>query len=626
MKKQLIRFTSVILSFVLVLTSSILCINAQSAETEKTNEKYSYLTTDTINPEEISNSVVIPGVFQSKVRLYNDDGSIAVNSDGEELSAPFFLDSTSDIVKTALKKCLFPLLLTLFTQHDWSGMLVDNVAATIGECIGGKVQADEKGNFICNLKADYYDGSIADLREEGRTEDIEYIYDQIPLRDYAEIAGEDHLYFFSYASFGNINSIVDDLYKLIVKAANSSPTGKANIIPISQGGSLANDLLERYPQVGEILDRIVYIVPALDGTVLLGEIYEKGLIDDDAAIYEYMLPILLYDDDTPWMGDLVNIILRILPNNVVNGILDKAVDVLVGDFIKYNTCMWALLPQANYPGAAKKYLSASEDKYIRAQTDAFYNSQIKSDENILHQIDTYGVKVFDIVDYNSELYPICDSWNKLNADGIIQLDSTSMGATSIAVDERLPDNYTNPKYGNKYIDKYRLIDAGTGLLPDSTFYFHNQNHERTARNDIIMKLATCLLTDNSFTSIESYPEKYPQFNEGGISKELREKIATAKGIDTSKLSADNVESLYLAINEANIVMDNISSNNQDYVEACEKLETAINIANGTYEEPALKEKISNDLNAGLTVVLTCISALLFKLLGGKGFSDIFRFF
>ena len=627
MKKHIFKVISIILALTMIISTSVVFIYAEnsSAQADLNSDEYSFLTNKNINPDEISNAVVIPGVFQSKVRLYNDDGTIALNAKGEEYEAPFFLDDTDSIVKLALKKCLGPLLLTLFTQIDWGGKLAQNVADVLGETLGGKVKCDLKGDFIKNVKADYYDGSIADLRAEGRTDDIKFIYDQIPLQEYSNVVGEDHLYYYSYESLGNINKIVDKLYDLILKAAENSPTGRVNIIPISQGGTLANDLLDRYPQVGEVVDKIIYIVPALDGTVLLGEIYEKGFIDDDEALYRDIFPQLLGDDDSSWTGSLVNVVLRILPNKVVNDILDKAVDTLIEDYIGNSTCLWALLPQANYECAANKYLNDADHAYLREQTDAFHNAQVNSLANIQRQIDEYGAKVFDIVDYNSILYPICDSWKSMNADGIIQLNSTSMGATSVAVDVPLPDGYV-PAKGEKYVDKYNLVDAGTGLLPDSTFYFHNQNHEKTAQNDIILKLAVSLLTDNDFTDIESYPDVYPQFNEGRFSRGISNNIAAAKQVDKSKLSAEDAKELDEALEGAQAAFNNTVCDIDEFRQADARLDKILKKINGVSSEPTVSDKISDSMNTGLSAFLKFLSGFLFNTLGGKGFSDIFRLF
>ena len=72
---------------------------------------------------EYSPTIIVPGLFQSPTHLYNDDGTLALTSDGEPYAHPFFLDSTADIVKTALKKLFLPLFLSLLNQSDKQGKL-----------------------------------------------------------------------------------------------------------------------------------------------------------------------------------------------------------------------------------------------------------------------------------------------------------------------------------------------------------------------------------------------------------------------------------------------------------------------------------------------------------------------
>lgn len=621
MKMKVRKIVSILL--VLTLAFSALCVvsTAQIEPRETARSQFSYLTTSNINPEEISNAVVIPGIFQSRTLLYDEQGNVVKDADGKEYSAPFFLDTTKEIVSLALRKVLLPLLTTLIFQHDFGNRFTQSVSDVLGSVLGEKILSDSNGEFVYNVKADRYNGSVATLTQAEK----DYIYNQIPLTDYSDIVGEDHLYFFSYESLGNINKLVDELYLLIQKAASESPTGKANIVPISQGGTLANNLLERYPQVGEILDRVIYIVPALDGSLILGEIFTEGIIDDDRALYDEVFPILLYDEDTPWMGYLVNTILRILPKRVVNDLLDRAVDSLIG-YLKYSTCIWALVSQDHYQRAADKYLNGAEDQIIRTQTDAYWTAQKNSHTNIQKLIDNYGIKVFNVVDYNFALYPIIDSWDDVNADGVIHLSSTSMGAHSAPVGKQLPADYV-PVKGEKYVDKHRIVDAGAGLLPDTTFYFHDQDHERTASNDVIMKLATCLLVDYSFNNVDSYPDKFPQFNEcrnaKGLIRDLPH-IAALK--DKEGISAEDKAELEAAVNEMQAVIDNTIVDPEKFESAKNRLYAIRDKINGVDNTESFKDKLSKGASDAFGKGITGLSNALYKIIGGKGFSDIFRIF
>ncbi len=223
------------------------------------------------------------------------------------------------------------------------------------------------------------------------------------------------------------------------------------------------------------------------------------------------------------------------------------------------------------------------------------------------------------------LYPIADSWKSLNGDGIIQLNSTSMNAYSMPVNEKLPDDYV-PVKGEKYIDKYRNVDAGAGFIPDQTFYFHNQNHESTGSNDVIMKLAICLLTDDDFVSVDSYPDKFPQFNEARNSKGILSQLESIKALDTSKLSAEDKAGFEAALAELEAQLNNTVVDTEAFEAAQSKIREYRDKINGVSNEPSIGDKIKDKANEGLADAMERLSVFLYKVFGGKGFSDIFRIF
>lgn len=612
MKKNVKKIFSCILTVCIILTS--ISVMAVAIETAKT---------------EYYPSIVIPGIFQSEVKLYDENGNVMLNSEGEEYSPPFFMGETVEIVEQALTKALLPLASLLVTQYDFNDRCADAVSEVLGSALLTKVASDSQGKLKYNIKATEYKTNAANLSEYDRN----YILDQIPLNDYVNIAGAENLYFYSYVSFGNMQEIAKGLYELIQIAKEESGKDKVNLVPISQGGSVATALMQYYEDTeginfAEDVNKVCYIVPAADGSSLLGEIYEYGLLDDDEALYGTMFPSL-FDDDQQTLAYLVNIILRILPNADVNNILDTAVDVLVEDYLEYSTALWGLIPSANYPGAADKYLSDEEDKEIREQTDWYYNAQCNLDSYIL-KYKSQGVEFFDIIDYNYSLYQICDSWDKVNADGIIQLDSTSFGATSYGVDVKLPEDYTAAGtyctcgHPENHIDSYRVVDASTGLLCETSFYFYGQNHEQTARNDVIIKLATRILTDETFENVYSDPA-FPQFNNSRDSRGFINTIKHWKNFDTSSLSAEDAARLTAALDQAQAVIDNTVVDVEAYESAVERLEYIIyKIENGT-EKPVEEPESELSFDALLFKIIKFYSDLLLRLFGGKGFSDILLF-
>ena len=566
-------------------------------------------------------SIVIPGIFQSETKYY-EGAKVQTNS-------PFFMDDTLDIVGMALTDALIPIGNLLIHQEDKDEQAAYAVANLLGEVLLEKSRCDENGKFVHDIRATKYNDSFRDLSAY----DQEYILDQIPLQQYIDIAGEENLYFFSYASLGNMIDTAQELYDFIQFVKADSGSDKVNIVPISQGGSVANALLQIYADngrsVAEDIHRILYIVPALDGSILVGEIYQYGLLDDSYELYNTMFPALMGEDDM--MSYLVNIILRILPNADINNILDIAVKVLIEDYMRYSTLLWGLCPSGNYPACREMYLLDEGLENILAQADWYYEAQCNSDANIL-QAKADGVEIFDVVDYNYPLYQLVDSYDDVNADGIIQLDSTSMGAFSLGVDKKLPADYV-PTHSNcedpqnhDHTDPNGIVDVCTGLLPETTFYFYNQDHEKTGSNDVIMKLAAAILTDNSFTSVHSYPDRFPQFNVGRNSKGLMRDVEKMKAYDTSKLSPELKAELEDAISQAEEVLNNtvvdineFEAAKANFYSVCDKVEK---YENGEINEAPKENGAYMDFSNALAQIVEVLSKLFYILFGGAGFGDM----
>ncbi len=566
-------------------------------------------------------SIVIPGIFQSKVRYLDENGNEMLTDEGKPYPAPFFMMSTEDIIKEALWEALVPLGSLLIAQNDYEDQCAKAVAKVLGDALLSNIALDNTGRVIKNIQADKYTTSLANLTKEQR----EYALDQIPLDLYAEIAGMDHLYFFSYHSTGNMIDNVKGLYELIQIAKEETGHDKVNLVPISQGGSVENALMQYYLDNGlefsDDVNRVCYVVPAADGASVLGDIYHYGLLDDDDALYGYMFPSLL-DKDQEMLAYLINLILRILPNADVNNIIDTAVHVLIEDYLEYCTMLWALVPSKDYPECSEMYLSDPEDAIVREQTDWYYNAQVNSRKYIL-ELKEKGVEFFDIVDYNVTMYQIVDCWDDVNADGIIHLDSESFGATSVAVDKALPDDYVQANTyctapAHNHIDEARLVDASTGILCESTFYFKNQNHEQTARNDVIMRLAIRILTDDTFENVYSDPA-YPQFNYARDSRGIINQYNLWKDYDTSRLSPADAAEFEYALSEVEKAINSTCMPTEEFNAAKDRFNDVVyKIVNGEEKQ----EEEPDFFTVLLSKLLKFWSDVMLFFFGGKGFSDI----
>ena len=494
-------------------------------------------------------SIVVPGIGQSNVWALDENGEYLLDDNGKRISAfPAVLD-----VGSIISKALFPALATLLTQRDAG--LSDALCNVVRDAFAVNM-CDENGKNTGNFEVEKYLYSVAECSDYEK----EQIYRNIPLQDYAAKVGEDHLYYFAYNSFGNNYDIVTELYAYIQMVKAETGHDKVNIVPISMGGSVANGLFEYYPQVMDDLDKVVYIVPALNGSTIVGDLYTKNLaFFDTDFLYNGFLEALMDEED----ARMIEVIARILPDEVLTSVLRKAADCIVEEVAANITMLWGLCPKEFYPAASEALLADKPE--IKRQTDMFYQAQLNSHKNIQTLVDK-GVEVFDIVDYDIPLYLIGNSWNDDNADGVIQLSSTAMGVHSALVGETLGADYQQANTSincsdpsHNHISPDNVVDASTGLLPDHTFYFDAQGHEQTARNDAIIALATRLLATDDIKDVYSTPD-FPQFNAKRDPRALvNTYIPQAKAVDTSALSAEDAAELAAALAQAEAFVNSTAS-------------------------------------------------------------------
>ncbi len=548
-------------------------------------------------------TIIVPGIFQCDTYLLDDEGNRVKDEDGEDIEGwPLSVDTMEVVKGLAL-----PLLRMLITQKD-NGF--SDAAAKVVSDVFSINQNGPDGKLINNVAAEKYDTNIGACSEEIQRK----VLNTIPVGGYSDVAGLDHLYFLSYNSFGNNHDIADELYELIQTAKRETGHDKVNLVAVSLGGTIANMLLECHPDVVDDLYKVVYIIPALDGSVIISDLFKGKLSTENEMLYRDLIPSLMGEDD--YTAYLINIALRIMPKSVLKATLDKVLSSLQQAMLVNTSCFWGLVPSADYEELAEKWISDEAHAELKKDTDLYYQAQLHSDANILNLVNS-GVKVFDIVDYNYQLYTIIPSWDEYNADGIIHVDSTSMGAYSIGCSEPLGEDYVqaNTDCGHNHISPDGCVDASTGLLPEHTFYFCGQDHEGTGRNDVIMKLAVDLLLSDRIQDVHSCPDEYPQFNFGRETKHLRGMLTNAKGVDQSTLSAEDAAALQAAI----VRCDNMLAETVVDVDECTESEAqleAIMVKLGLCESNAKTpaEKI-------LTAICKKASDELYDKFGPRGFSD-----
>ncbi len=549
-------------------------------------------------------AIIVPGLGQSNTWIVDDNGDFLLDDEGNKISSfPAYIQLDKIIARIAA-----PALLSLALQKDAG--LSDAAADVIRLCFGINT-CDENAQTSPNVVTERYPYPASEYQDF----EAEEVFGHVPFNLYETEQPYDHMYYFTYNSFGNHIDIVEELYEYIQMVKEQTGHDKVTLIPLSQGASVVSAMLDYKPEVHDDLHKIIFVVPALDGSTIIGDVFNGRIsfLNKEYLYNGFLGELGLLDKGT---AALIEVLLRILPDEVITSVLESAVNVLISEVMTTSTGMWALCPSGDYPTAAEKYLSTPDKANIKAQTDKYYQAQLHADANIQKLVDN-GVQVFCFVEYDTPMINVGETWNTQNADYIIHTDSTSMGAHFANVGETLPEDYVQQNTHcsdptHNHISPDRVVDASTGLLPDTTFYFDGQRHDLTARNDVILKLALNLIESDRIQNVYSLPE-FPQFNIARGSEKLVILVDQAKAIDPATLSAEDAAELAAAIAEAEKVIDSTIGVVGE-VEASEARVTACLVKAGVMEAPE-EGGVSLD-------IFTQISPWIYENFGTDGYSEI----
>ncbi len=626
------RILSVLLALALLIPSAALTVSAENASDsqltaalEKAGCEVSAYTVGNENSASANfvPTIVVPGFGQSKVYILDENGNETYNSEGNPQTViPFKYDLD---VKGLIGKLALPLIGSLLTQSDL--FLSRSIYSALSD-VFVPVSADENG-YCATMREDIYTSSMANCTEAQKS----YIYGEVPLREYTAVAGEQNLYYFSYNSFGNLLTITDRLIEYVDTVKRETGSPKVNLCFISLGGAIADMFFERclsddyatqaeQNEMAATLNEILFVIPAADGSAMFGDVYAGNLSTEDYMLYGDIWTSMV----DGYMGYLIGLGLRLLPSRVLNKVLDSAINALRDAFLLNSTMLWGLVPSASYNALAAEYLSDDAHSEIRRQTDIFHQAQLHLKGYLQDLMDNWDVRVYDMVEYDYPGYKFTQSWDDVNGDGLIALSSASMGAHSVPEGQTLPDGYvqqnTSPNCSDtshNHISPDRVVDASTGLVPDTTWYFDGQSHEQTIFNGVIVSMLCKILLYDDITSVYSDP-KYPQFMCGRNTKKMNNEIAAAENcLSQATLTQENRALVEVALNEAKRARDDYLVPMDEFDEIYQTLHDTLTTV-GWYETP---EKTAADyLIPPLTKFLEFLSITMLFLKGGKGFFEL----
>lgn len=563
--KKFKKSLCLILTVIMVMSS---CIIMSSAADSKSAYVADY---DTETPV-----VIVHGMSQNNTYLVDENGNWSKDDKDAYITAwPLRIEFTA-----LLKNALLPLLGAIVTRKDCGLAAALDKSAREALWV---IEKDTKGNYVKNIEVPCYECPMSELSPEVKEE----YYKFLPIQELSQIVGEDNVYYFGYDSLGDVTAITEHLNYYIHNVVMPQTGAKqVKICSISLGGTIAIQYLEDYPEDYELIKKVVFVEPALDGSNIIGDLFINNLsFYSEEDLYESILPGLL--GETP-LAYLLNMVLRILPKNVLMNALSGLATGLVDHALRPSTILWALCPTAYYEQAKEIWLMDDEYKEIRDKVDSFMKARANFKENLFELMET-GCIVADVACYDVNLFPICKDYKTTNADRVIHAASTTMGATFADLGTTLGENYkaagtycSNPEHNHLSPDG--VVDATTGYIPCSTWYFKGQAHEQLPNNDVALKLAIRIMTDNNMVDVYSNPEAYPQFNNGRLTNTVKEYMLAWDEADKSAVAAENKTAIEKAIADVNALLDETVVDAEAWAAAEENLENALAAA-GIIDDP-----------------------------------------
>lgn len=573
-------------------------------------------------------TVIIPGISQSISYLADENGDPVVNSNGEELSGGLLILDSTQILPAVINNLAAPLATALITQSDADGKFGEGVYNTVRQLFAIQ-SSDKSGNPINNLKTIEYsvDGvptSVANMTQDDR----DYFYRMIPMKSIKDDVGEDNLYLYAFPLIGDPMKSAEGLDDYIQRIKADKGVDKVNIVTISLGGTILTAYLENlagtgYPDV----NRVVNVVSCLQGTDVMGDFYLRNWnLEDEFFFHEYIPMIMEETSGNAALGYLINIAIKIFPKDVIYSLLTSAVDGILDSLMLNCPQFWAMIPADRFDDAKEKYSFIWEDEEyaeLAPKLDAFHTAALNLDENLTVLMDN-DVLVHNVVgyglDYSAQDYCFFAAMKSsltTNSDAIIDIDSTSLGATYAPAGEVLPDEILFAD--DAIISPDGSVDVSTCLFPENVWLFEGQHHE-VGRNDVVLSLVGKLIT-GEIKSVNDMSDMYPQFNGNRNTKNitrwyLEEAEEVLNAEDQSMYAPEDIVELQAAYDEAQALLQNTIC---DATEAEAVTDRLLNALRRVGQEGEAEDQTMMNI---LGAIAKFVDDTIYKVFGGNGFSDI----
>ncbi len=424
--------------------------------------------------------------------IYESDGSLAMTVEAKDIFAVL-----GNIIKGAV----------IDKNKDF---FIDSVIDFVWELMGD-IASDKDGSTLNeDVSAKYYTKSLANYN---LAEEFAYVTENGMAHTAAEIAGDEHAYFFNYDWRLSPEELAGELSELVETAKRDSGKDKVKIVCASMGGMVATAYLYYYG--GESVDSCTYLCSAHNGTYVAGEALSGNIEIVPEAMHG------IFSAMTRGNGAFVDFLMEVLNkagvykllafllNKFIDANIEKVYDEVLRDIFATSVGLWGLCPDEYYDKAVSFIFEGRESEYPVLMAKLKECGEfVKSTEKTIAKAQKDGVKLSFITNYNMGLVPVYPS-SIMQGDQVLEAELTSNFATIALQGETLSDEYIKNS-DSKYISPDKIIDASTALYKDSTWFIKNAGHVSCDYGTQYSDFVFSLVMAEKQPVLESFLQ-YPQF-------------------------------------------------------------------------------------------------------------------
>lgn len=392
--------------------------------------------------------VIIPGFCQSKLYMVDDDGNII------KKTWPTAFDT-----KGAAKVLLPAYFKTVFSRKDKG--FTDCVSGIFRDMLSPlsvKSNSEPKNNIVAVCQSEPISKCSEGISR--------FAHKIAPIDALSEVIGDENIYIFSYNFFSDPFSVASELDNFISTILKKTGSEKINLLPYSLGGPITLAYLNEFGYKN-VIEKIFFLVPALNGTSLMADIMSKNVDKKQGySVLEFVF--------SKSIADTFRKVLFFTPWSTRYTLLYKGIDAAMDTVLHNSPMMWTLVPRERYEALSTLLISDNEHKALLEKTNLYYEIQ-KNAENILLAEKNKGCEIFICAGSGQEFIEISLD-RKSSTDRIVPLESAAL-CKSVPPGEETSD--ISP------------------LLPDTTFIIAGLSHVTAASNEEVQKLACDTLAKRS---------------------------------------------------------------------------------------------------------------------------------